>query len=478
MAAECAPFVKVGGLADVVGTLPPALHRLGGHTVKIIVPHYGAIDDARFNINRVTTFKMAWNQATTRVEVSHTSHEEIDIYFVRGWPFFSADENFIYNFDEGINVGRYLFFCAAGLEWIKRLAKKEGWLPDLIHLHDWHTGLAAYLLGQVYITNKILRGAATLFSIHNMMYQGWGVEWHLIRAGLPLVDLPLLRVMGKTDNALAIGIAYSTMLSTVSPTYAEEISTMEGGYGLDGLLHARTLRMTGILNGIDVERWNPATSKAIPVRYNVKTLDKRLGDKLALQAELNLPEDGEIPLVATVTRLVDQKGIDIMIPALRHILLNRQMQFVVLGSGMPHYEDAMRQLEAEFPGKAAARYTFNEPLSERIYAGSDMFLMPSLFEPCGIGQMIAMHYGSLPVVRRVGGLADTVDPQTGFLFGPYDMWALVGVMNEALDRYQHDQPKWQTMQKAAMRRDFAWESSARRYLDLYQDCVEVHRAYA
>jgi starch synthase len=478
IAAECAPFVKVGGLADVVGTLPPVLHRLGGHTVRVVIPHYGTIDDKKFGTAPHESFELVRNGVVTNVEVSYTTLEEVDVYFVRGWPYFSEDEDFVYHFDEGMNVGRYLFFCQAALEWIRMLAVREGWTADVFHLHDWHTGMSGYLLEQVYRDDPVLGDAATLFSIHNMMYQGWGVEWHLAQAGLPPVDSPLLSAMGKTDNSLALGIAFSTMLSTVSPTYATEITTTEGGYGLDGLLHARQAHMIGILNGIDQERWNPATSSAVAVPYTADTLPLRYENKRALQGELGLPVTPDMPLLATVTRLVEQKGIDVMIPAVRQMLLSRSAQFVVLGSGMPNYEAEMHAISADFPDQAAVRTVFNEPLSERIYAGSDLFLMPSLFEPCGIGQMIAMRYGSLPVVRRVGGLADTVDSSIGFLFGPYDAGALTATLNNALDIRSEKPDQWREMQRNAMSRDLAWTTSARRYLDLYRVCVDVHRTYA
>jgi starch synthase len=213
------------------------------------------------------------------------------------------------------------------------------------------------------------------------------------------------------------------------------------------------------------------------LNYSADKLAERKPNKRALQAELALAERDDVPLIGMVTRLVDQKGIDILIPAIRYIMDARNAQFVVLGSGMPQYEDAMRWIANDFSGRAAAETRFNEPLSERIYAGSDLFLMPSLFEPCGIGQMLAMRFGSLPVVRRVGGLADTVDPSSGFLFGPYDVGALIGAINNALDVYTLPS-SWKRMQRTAMKKDFAWESSARRYLDLYRIAVDVHRAYA
>ncbi len=478
LAAECAPFVKVGGLGDVVGTLPQVLNRLGGHDVRVMIPHHGVIHDSRYGIRLRETAPLMWNGAETLVEVSTVEREGVPIYLLRGWPFFSSDETFIYHLDEGIDAGRFLFFIGAALDLTRRLAAREGWRPDLVHIHDWHTALTSYLLERPYADDPVIGRLPTVLSIHNMMYQGWGIGWHIARAGLPPVDHPLLRAMGRSDNALAIGIAYSTMLSTVSPTYAHEITTMEGGYGLDGLVHARLQRLVGVLNGIDMIRWNPATSSAVAVPYDLDTLARRAGNKPALQAAVGLPVRPEVPLAGAVTRLVEQKGIDILIPAIRHVLGSRDMQFVVLGTGMPHFEARMLALQQEYPDRVSVQLTFNEPLSELIYAGADLFLMPSLFEPCGIGQMIAMRYGCLPLVRHVGGLADTVDADTGFTFAAYEAGALIGALWQAMDVYEGDKTSWESIQRQAMVRDFSWETSARRYLSLYEQAVALQRQYA
>ena len=302
IAAECAPFVKVGGLGDVVGSLPLALTRLG-HSVRVFLPHYGQIDDRQFGIRKYDAFRMSWNGSIVDVHVAHTDREGVTFYFIRGWPFFARDEKFIYSVDEGIDVGRFLFFSVAGLELIRRLSEREGWSPDVYHGNDWHTGAVPFLLSRSYASDRVLGGAPTLFSIHNMQYQGWGIGWHLARAGLPTVDHYLLRAMGKTDDLMAIGLAYSTMLSTVSPRYAQEIATPEGGYGLDGLVHARLLHLKGILNGIDTERWNLATSQSIAAPYDAATLSLRPQNKQALQAELGLPVFANTPLVAAVMRV-------------------------------------------------------------------------------------------------------------------------------------------------------------------------------
>lgn len=476
-AAECAPFVKVGGLGDVVGALPGALAGMG-HDVRVILPHYGLIDDEAFGIEPYRAFEMPWNGGATRVEVARTVHDGVEHYFIRGWPFFDSQERFIYHHDEGMDVGRFLFFCAAMLRFVRSLGETDGWHPDVFHLHDWHTALAAHLLMRVYFDDPYLGRAATVFSIHNLRYQGWGPGWHLERAGLPPVEHSLLRAINRADNCMAVGIAYCTMLSTVSPRYAQEILGPEGGFGLDGLLHARLSRLVGILNGVDVERWDPTTSANISQRYDRDSLEKRVANKLALQAELGLPQNADVPVVGAVMRLVDQKGPDILASAMRHLLLHADLQFVLLGTGEHQYETDFWWLGHDFPDKAAVRLTFNEPLSERIYAGSDLFVMPSAFEPCGIGQMIAMRYGSLPVVREVGGLADTVTPDTGFLFADYSANALIWAMSRALDVYYNEPAEWRERQRRAMGRDFSWAGSARRYLALYQRAVELHGQYA
>lgn len=476
VAAECAPFAKIGGLADVIGALPRALSE-AGHVVRIALPHHGVVDNAAFGIKPLAVFEMPWGGGTARVEVAHTERGGVTYYFLRSFPFFSGHERFVYHEDEGIDVGRFLWFSAAVLRWARQLAEEEGWHPELFHVHDWHTALVPYLLHRLYRDDSLLADAATLLTIHNMRYQGWGVGWHLQQAGLPPVDHPLLASSGRTDNCLAIGLVYSTMLSTVSPRYAEEILTAEGGFGLDGLLHARSVRLVGILNGIDAQRWNPATSPHIPQRFNVGSLEKRVRNKLALQAELGLPQRADVPLIGAVMRLVEQKGVDILIPAMRHLLSHADIQFVLLGTGQYRYESDAWWLGHDFAGKAAVRLVFDEPLSERIYAGSDLFLMPSLFEPCGIGQMIALRYGALPVVREVGGLADTVTPDVGFLFRPYNAGALQEAIGRALEVYFNHPTEWHERQRRAMQRDFSWEASAGRYAELYQQAVALHHRY-
>ena len=376
IAAECAPYVKVGGLGDVVGTLPLALQKLR-HSVRVVVPHYGSIDDEAHGIRPFDEFSFRWNGSLTRTEVSTTERDGVAFYFIRGWPYFA--NNIIYNNDEGIDIGRFLYLAAATFQLLLRLASRSHWRPDILHVHDWHTALVPYLLECQYRSNETLGRAATVFSIHNMQYQGWGCDWHLARAGLPPINHPLLAAMGIHNNSLAVGLAYSTALSTVSPTYAQEIATPAAGFGLDGLVHTRSARLTGVLNGIDVARWNPSTSTALAATYDSESLENRARNKHALQRELGLPTTPDVPLMGTVMRLVDQKGPPILFPAVREVLTSRPSQFVLLGAGQPQHEEAARQLQREFPNRVVARIGFDETLSEKVYGGIDVFLMPSMF---------------------------------------------------------------------------------------------------
>lgn len=475
-AAECTPYVKVGGLADVVGTLPPILSKLG-HPTTVIIPHHGLVNTAQYDIRKIAELEIPWLGSHTTLDISYTTREDVDTYFIRGWPYFSGHEDIVYHHDEGINVGRFLFFCYAALEWMRELARSEKWKPDVFHLNDWHTAMVPYLLKRVYTDDPVLGQVATLFTIHNMRYQGWGLDWHLDQAGFPPVENSLLHAIGKADNSLAVGLAYSTMLNTVSPQYAQEIINTDEAYGLDGLLHARQSRFSGILNGIDHARWNPATSTVITAQYDSAHLDKKMGNKLALQAELGLPQRPEVPMFGTVMRMVEQKGPEIMFPAVHYMLSQSDVQFVLLGTGEAQYEQEAQKLEDLYPDKVSVNLKFDEALSERIYAGLDACLIPSLFEPCGIVQMIAMRFGTLPIARAVGGLVDTVTSENGFLFTEYHPGALGWAMGQALDVFTNDPAAWRERQLHAMQCDFSWECSARQYVELYQRTVYAHQKY-
>jgi starch synthase len=476
VAAECAPFVKVGGLGDVVGSLPKTLRKLG-HSVRVILPHYGTINDDYFGITPYHSFEMTWNNTDTRIDVGYVSRHDVPHFFLRGWPFFAPNEPFIYHEDVGIDIGRFLFLCGATLEFVRWLDEKESWKPDIYHVNDWHTSFLPYLLHNAGKADPVFGQAASVLSIHNLRYQGWGIGWHMDRAGIPPADHELLTASGNQDCAMALGLVYSTMLNTVSPRYAQEITSDDEGYGLDSILHARMSRMVGILNGIDSNRWNPATSATIPYIYGKDTVEQRIHNKLAIQTELGLPQRPDVPMMGTVMRLVEQKGPGIMIPAVHDMLTHHDMQFVLLGSGQYQYENDAYTLGRDFPEHAAIRLVFDEGLAERIYAAVDMFLMPSLFEPCGLGQMIAMRYGALPVVREIGGLADTVSPDVGFTFTDFSSYSLGKAIEHALDLYSNDPENWKQRQIRAMSLDFSWEKSASRYVELYEKAIGLKSQY-
>lgn len=475
--AECDPFVKAGGLSDVVGTLPRTFTEMG-HNAVAVIPHHGRIDDNEHEIRTCDSFTMLWNGDQTRVSVACTEKYGFPVYFLRAYPYFQPNEKFIYHDDTGIDVGRYLFFCMAGLVWLRRHCEQEGIQPHVLHAHDWHTGTLPFLLRRVFGEDPTLRQAASVHSIHNIKYQGHGIGWHLQRAGLPPVDNPLLHSMGLNDNCMAIGLAYATVISTVSPRYADELLYEGMDYGLAGLLHTRQTQFVGILNGIDTNEWNPAESKALSQAYATATLEQRAKNKAALQEELGLPVRPDVPLLGMVTRLTDQKGIDIALPALGDLLNIQDVQFVLLGTGAYHLETGFWQMGQYFPDKASINLYFDVALSERIYAGIDMFVMPSQFEPCGIGQMLAMRYGAIPVVREVGGLVNTVHPSVGFLFRDYHPGALDHALNRALNIYRNNKAVWQARQKRAMQTDLSWGRSADEYINLYQRAIDVHRLYA
>ncbi len=476
VAAECAPFVKVGGLGDVIGSLPKTLRKLG-HSVRVILPHFGTINDDYFGITPYHSFEMTWNNTATRVDVGYVSRYDVPHFFIRGWPFFAPNEPFIYHDDQGIDIGRFLFLCGATMEFVQWLDEKENWKPDIYHANDWHTSFLPYLLHLAGKNDPVFGKAASVLSIHNLRYQGWGIGWHMDRAGIPPADDELLVASGNQDCAMALGLTYSTMLNTVSPRYAQEITTDDGGSGLDSILHARMSHLVGILNGIDVHRWNPATSATIPYVYSKDAIEQRIHNKLAIQTELGLPQGADIPMIGTVMRLVEQKGPGIMFPAVRDMLNLHDMQFVLLGSGQYQYESDAYALGRDFPDQAAIRLVFDEGLAERIYAAADMFLMPSLFEPCGLGQMIAMRYGALPVAREIGGLADTVTPDVGFTFTDFSAYSLGKTIERALDHYVNDPENWKQRQIKAMSLDFSWEKSAEQYVELYEKAVEVKNQY-
>ncbi|MBL8162562.1 MAG: glycogen synthase [Anaerolineae bacterium] len=474
--AEAAPFAKVGGMADVVGSLPKALRNLGADA-RVILPYYGFIDAVKYQIEPIFSFEFTRRTGTTDVYVFKTIYDGVPFYLVRGWPFF-GDERETYTTWNN-DVPRFLFFCQVAMAVAWELRGREAWFPDVFHINDWHTGLLPFLLNESR-NEPVWSDVASILSIHNLAYQGEHVGGWLWQLGIPGRHHPELMRRGLTDNLLAMAIAYSDVVSTVSPRYATEIQYPYQGYGLDGLIRTRLDDLYGILNGLDVDFWNPATDKLLASNFDAENFpEQRIANKRQLQLDAGLEVRDGIPVIGVVSRLVEQKGFDLALPALRQLLSDSEVQFIALGSGDPNLDYEFWRLGKDFWWKAKVYQGYNAAIAQRIYAGSDMFLMPSHYEPCGTSQMIAMRYGSLPVVRETGGLADTVenyddgpaDQGTGFRFQWEEPAAVLGTLRWALYTYYNRPDAWQRMQRRAMQMDFSWDTSAQQYMDVYHKAI-------
>ncbi len=472
LAAEVVPFAKTGGLADVAGALPKAVYALG-HDIRVAMPRYGRIDPATFALQEVLpNFDVPIHRTTEPARLLQaTISPGVPVYMVDNARYFDREGIYMYPDD----ADRFIFYCRAVLEALKLLE----WQPDVIHCHDWHTAIVPNWLKTVYKNDPFFANAVTVYTIHNLAYQGifgyrvleiaglgeWGFQYH-----------PQMADLNEVVDMMGRGIYWTDLVSTVSETYAQEILTPEYGERLDPLLRDRRDRLYGILNGIDYETANPASDPHIATNYDVTTLERRLENKLALQREAQLPANPDVPLIGIISRLTDSKGFDILGDAIDHVL-DLGVQLVLMGTGDQHYHELFSAMVQQYPEQAAIFLTFNTPLAQRIYAGSDMFLMPSRFEPCGTGQLIAMHYGSVPIVRATGGLADTVvdyEPRsgqgTGFVFKPYDRWALFAAIVRAIETFKHRE-LWRQIQARGMHADFSWERSARKYVELYRRAI-------
>ncbi len=464
LAAEAAPLAKVGGLGDVVGSLPGALGALG-HEVRVVLPGYGAIDWARYDPALRAKFPVYTTWGEPSAEIWETTAGGAHFFLVTGLPI--PRERWIYGRSIEEDGPKFVFFSLAALF----SAQALDWKPDVVHAHDSHTGAAAWWLGTEGRENPWFRDIASVFTIHNLPYAAQGAGRALGEYKLRKTDALLALPPAYRDSLMGIGILAADWLSTVSPTYAREILTPEGGRGLDGVLRARQDRLEGILNGIDAKVWNPAADPDIAEPFDADSLQDRPRNKTALQEEAGLSADLRMPLLAVVSRLVREKGFDIAAPAVRR-WLDRGGQFVMLGTGDPGLEHEYAGFEIRYPGRASVRLRFDARYARQIYAGADALLIPSRYEPCGLAQMIALRYGCVPVARRTGGLADTVvdagDPGgTGLMFDEFSPWALWDALERALKVYA--QPaKWAELQRNGMSRDFSWSRSARLYASVYE----------
>ncbi len=480
-ASEAVPFCKTGGLADVAGELPRALQGLlpGKNKSKIIrfLPKYSSIDSRKFSLSKIPgKIKIPIGETIEEGEVYHHQEKNLSTFFVENKKYF--DRPGIYgqsarDFED--NDERFIFFSRAALEFCKLINFK----PDVIHAHDWQTGLIPAYLKTIYATDAFFQRTASVFTIHNIAYQGIFPKQSLYLAGLGWSEFtPEKLEYFDSISFLKAGLSYAGFVTTVSPRYAREIQeTKQFGRGMEGLLKTRSKKLKGILNGLDETTWNPSKDPFIAAKYSPKSKDfewKKNSCKRALQKLAGLTDDAQAPLIAMVSRLDPQKGFKMVTEILPKIALEHpKTQWVILGSGAPDIEKDLTAMAKRFPGRFFFEKGFNDPLAHQIYAGSDLFLMPSEFEPCGLGQMIAMKYGSIPVVTATGGLADTVTAWdgakgNGFVCAEIAAPALHAALWKALKAYD-DKPAWKSLMKNAMSGDFSWKRSAAEYVRLYQE---------
>lgn len=467
--AEAAPFVKTGGLGDVAGSLPRALVEAGAEVI-VMVPKYGSIaEEYKSRMEHMCDFYVSLGWRNEYCGLERLDQDGVIYLFVDNEHYFNRSYPYGF-FDDG---ERFAFFSKAICESLQHLP--EGFTCDVLHCNDWHTALAPVFLREFYQGLPLYERVKTVFSIHNIAFQGQYSDT-ILNDILGLAHIPAaasqLRCDDRSINFMMGALHYADAITTVSPTYAQEIQTPEYGEGLDGILRDRSISLQGILNGIDTDAWNPATDPMITANYSLSDMSGKAACKRALQEELGLEVRDDRPLMVMVTRLTRQKGMDLVTYALDRIL-SGGVQVAILGTG--DYEEPVRYFANKYPGTCAARITFDNALSHRMYAGADLFLMPSLFEPCGLSQMIAMRYGTLPVVRETGGLRDTVQPYnqftgegTGFTFANFNGEEMGDAVFRGARLFWDDRAGFDTLVKNAMSSDFSWAKSAHAYIDLFR----------
>ncbi|MCI2000876.1 MAG: glycogen synthase GlgA [Clostridia bacterium] len=464
ISSEVAPYAKSGGLGDVTGSLPVAL-RKNGVDVRVVMPKYKSIKNEYFiGCKYLGSYEthLSWRKQPAGII---QKDGDFTTYFIENNYYFGRDKYYGYDDDNE----RFAFFCKAALEILQFI----DFIPDVIHCNDWQTGPLCLLLKEYFNKFADYKNIKTLFTIHNMQYQGIFPRYTLEMLEISDWCFDSVEFYGSMSFMKA-GLMYSDMISTVSSTYAKEIKTFQYGYGLDGVMRSRADKLCGILNGIDYEKNNPETDKRIYVNFSIDSIEKKKQNKLELQKQLGLNQK-DVPMISIVSRLAEQKGLD-LVSWVAEEILNRDIQLVLLGTGEKRLEDFFRDLAYRYPDKISTNILFDDTLAQRIYASSDMFLMPSLFEPCGLGQMFSLRYGTIPIVRKTGGLSDTVthfDRNTkqgnGFVFEHYTSDGLLWAINEALSVYYSDD--WKYVVKNAMESDFSWNTSAKKYIELYKKII-------
>ena len=471
-ASEVTPFAKTGGLADVAAALPRQLHA-AGHEVRTFLPLHSVIDPREYGLQTVdflqnVSVKLDWRTVTFSVWTAPMPHSDLAVYFVDCPELFHRPQLYTSDPDE---PRRFALFSRAVIECCQRM----GWAPDVIHCNDWHTALIPLLLRTVYAWDRLFGTTRTALTIHNIGYQGVFSAGWIDELGLGewrhLFDQDDVR-SGRV-NFLRTGLIYADVITAVSPTYAREIRTPKYGMGLEDLLNSRAPRLVGILNGVDYDEWSPERDRFIPHRYSRRRLEGKTKTKRYLLGQLGLDTDAAAPLLGVVSRLVPQKGFDLCFPVLPELLVTTPLRIAILGTGDSSYEEFFQWLHRRFPDRAVYYRGYNEELAHLIEAGSDMFLMPSRYEPCGLNQLFSLRYGTPPIVRRTGGLADSVtqfDPRsgegTGFVFEHFTPDGLRWALGMALETYGRPM-LWRQLVRNAMAQDFSWARQAERYIELY-----------
>ncbi len=449
---EVVPFAKTGGLADVAGSLPIALEKQGVE-VAVIMPCYHTI---KTNQNPVTIA------------------QNVKVFFVGHPSYFSREGLYGDRYgDYPDNLERFSFFCKESLELLKRIRFQA----DCLHCHDWQTALIPVYLETLYREDPFFAKTKTMITVHNLAYQGIFSKDQFPKTGLgwEYFNIEGLEFYDQV-NLLKGGLNFSDRITTVSPTYAREIQTPESGHGLDGVLREHKDQLVGILNGIDYDQWNPQKDPHIAEHYSVNSIEKKQANKLDLQGMVDLPRYEKVPLIGIISRLADQKGLDLIADIIEDLCAER-IQLILLGTGDDVYHKLFVRIQKEYPRKTSIHLKFDAVLAQKIYAGVDLFLMPSRYEPCGLGQMISLRYGTIPIVRKTGGLADTIRDcdalinGNGFVFEPYSSKILLETIQRALKAYQ-DPKRWLNLVKRAMQSDFSWDASAKEYVKLYTQVLQ------
>ncbi len=470
LASEGAPYAKSGGLGDVMEALPAALARIPGNEVVLILPYYKKIlENEAYQVERIFAFEtnLGWRRQYTGVMKLMNRTDGVQVYFIDNLYYFGGRSGAIYG--DGDDSERYAYFSKACLDTLSAV----GFIPDVIQCNDWQTALVPTFLNAMY--RPVFPNTKIMFTIHNVEYQGWASGGFFDDVlGLPWNWRGTLD-MGGSVNMMKGAIETADLVTTVSETYARELMYPYYAHGLDGILSNAAWKLTGITNGIDVRTFNPETDPALPAHYNADTfIEGKAACKAALQEEVGLPVEPDVPLMVMVTRLAGHKGLDLLCYIARRLMHEENAQLLILGTGEAQYESFFRDLAAEFPNRVAAKITFNLGLAARIYAGGDIYLMPSKSEPCGLSQMNAMRYGTVPVVHATGGLKDTVPGAAangqnglGFTFQSYNGDDFYAALKRCLDLYNYNREAFHDLQRSDMRQDFSWDKPAQKYMDLF-----------